>query len=144
MMNSIIVLIQLFVYLFIFHFKCYSWYLILGNDTNNNRYKSAAATSYPYVHNSNGGAIKRGCEVVDGENEDDFVTMSSSTSSTAGCSRRSPPKKPKFVVTSEEMNEFFKLLHHNKVQQFLKRDSCCLISDKVNIIKINIIKKKIN
>jgi len=46
------------------------------------------------------------------------------------CTRRSPNKKQKFVVTCEEMNEFFKLLHHPEVQHFLKRDSCCLISDK--------------
>lgn len=83
--------------------------------------------SHHYAH-SNSGAIKRGCEDVENENEDDSVT---SISSLMGCSRRSPPKKPKFVVTSEEMNEYFNLLDQNEIQLFLKRDACCLISDKV-------------
>ena len=92
---------------------------------NNYRFKSNS-NSY---HCTNGGAIKRGCEVVDGENEDDLVTMSSSSST--GC--LPPTKKTKFIVTSEEMNEFFKLLNHTEVQHFLRRDSCCLISDKACI-----------
>lgn len=87
------------------------------------------SSSYHYSH-GNSGAIKRGCEDVDNENEDDLAT---SISSSTGCSRRSPPKKPKFVVTSEEMNEYFNLLHQTEIQLFLKRDACCLISDKVNL-----------
>jgi len=79
-----------------------------------------------YSHGNNG-AMKRGCEDVENENEDDLITSISSSNSV---SRRSPPKKPKFVVTSEEMNEYFNLLHQNEIQHFLKRDSCCLISDK--------------
>ena len=65
--------------------------------------------------------------------EDDLITFSTSSSSASllTYSRRSPPKKPKFIVTSEEMNEFFKLLLHTDIQNFLIRDSCCLISDKV-------------
>ena len=88
--------------------------------------KNVLASHY-YSH-GNSGAIKRGCEDVENENEDDLVT---SISSSTSCSRRSPPKKPKFIVTSEEMNEFFKLLLHTDIQNFLIRDSCCLISDKV-------------
>ena len=90
----------------------------------------AKLASHYYSH-GNSGAIKRGCEDVENENEDDLVT--SISSSTGGCSRRSPPKKPKFVVTSEEMNEYFNLLHQNEIQLFLQRDACCLISDKVNL-----------
>lgn len=80
-----------------------------------------------YYSHGNSGAIKRGCEDVENENEDDLVT---SISSSTSCSRRSPPKKPKFVVTSEEMNEYFNLLHQTEIQHFLKRDACCLITDK--------------
>jgi hypothetical protein len=81
-----------------------------------------------YYSHGNNGAMKRGCEDVENENEDDLITSISSSNSV---SRRSPPKKPKFVVTSEEMNEYFNLLHQNEIQHFLKRDACCLISDKV-------------
>lgn len=93
---------------------------------SNSKQKNISSSHY-YSH-SNSGAIKRGCEDVDNENEDDLAT---SISSSTGCSRRSPPKKPKFVVTSEEMNEYFNLLHQTEIQLFLKRDACCLISDKV-------------
>jgi len=92
---------------------------------SNSKQKNISSSHY-YSH-SNSGAIKRGCEDVDNENEDDLAT---SISSSTGCSRRSPPKKPKFVVTSEEMNEYFNLLHQTEIQLFLKRDACCLISDK--------------
>lgn len=99
------------------------------NEVNVKQTKSSAnvpLASHYYSH-GNSGAIKRGCEDVENENEDDLVT---SISSSTSCSRRSPPKKPKFVVTSEEMNEYFNLLHQNEIQHFLKRDACCLISDK--------------
>ena len=92
---------------------------------------SNSGVSHPlnaYYPHGNSGAMKRGCEDVENENEDDLVTSISSSNSS---SRRSPPKKPKFVVTSEEMNEYFNLLHQNEIQHFLNRDSCCLISDKV-------------
>lgn len=83
-------------------------------------------TSNGYSAN-NGGAIKRGCDDVDGENEDDSIVSSSTSIS---YSRRSPPKKPKFIVTYKEMREFFTLLNEESIREFLKRDSCCLISDK--------------
>ncbi len=50
-----------------------------------------------------------------------------------GGGRKSPAKKPKFVVTYKEMREFFTLLNEESIREFLKRDSCCLISDKVTI-----------
>ena len=93
--------------------------------------KVSTNVSHPlnaYYPHGNSGAMKRGCEDVENENEDDLVNSISSSNSS---SRRSPPKKPKFVVTSEEMNEYFNLLHQNEIQHFLNRDSCCLISDKV-------------
>lgn len=97
------------------------------NDINiKSKINSSIPASHYYSH-GNSGAIKRGCEDVENENEDDLVT---SISSSTSCSRRSPPKKPKFVVTSEEMNEYFNLLHQTEIQDFLVRDSCCLISDK--------------
>lgn len=100
-------------------------------NVNDISMKSKINSSIPashYYSHGNSGAIKRGCEDVENENEDDLVT---SISSSTSCSRRSPPKKPKFVVTSEEMNEYFNLLHQTEIQNFLVRDSCCLISDKV-------------
>lgn len=45
--------------------------------------------------------------------------------------RPAPAKKPRFVITYAEMKEYFSLLNEESIQQFLKRDSCCLISDKV-------------
>jgi len=101
------------------------------NTINDVNYKSKLnANNIPsshYYSHGNSGAIKRGCEDVENENEDDLVT---SISSSTSCSRRSPPKKPKFVVTSEEMNEYFDLLHQTEIQDFLQRDVCNLISDK--------------
>lgn len=102
----------------------------LNMNINDICIKSKINSSIPashYYSHGNSGAIKRGCEDVENENEDDLVT---SISSSTSCSRRSPPKKPKFVVTSEEMNEYFNLLHQTEIQDFLVRDSCCLISDK--------------
>ena len=78
--------------------------------------------------NGAGGAMKRAIEDLDGETEDDLANYS--------LSRRSPPKKPKFVVTSEEMTNFFSLLSHQEIQDFLERDACCLITDKVFILFI--------
>jgi hypothetical protein len=83
-----------------------------------------------FYYTNNGGAIKRGCDDVDAENEEDNVTSFSSSSMSSG--RRSPPKKPKFVVTYKEMREFFALLNEESIREFLKRDTCCLISDKVS------------
>lgn len=97
------------------------------NDIYLNQKTNSSISANHYYSHGNSGAIKRGCEDVENENEDDLVT---SISSSTGCSRRSPPKKPKFVVTSEEMNEYFSLLHQVEIQNFLKRDACCLISDK--------------
>ena len=77
-----------------------------------------------------GGAIKRACDDGDAETDDDLVAL---TSSSLNYERRSPAKKPKFVVTYREMREFFALLNEETIQQFLKRDSCCLISDKVTL-----------
>ena len=37
----------------------------------------------------------------------------------------------KSVVTDKEMNQFFQLLEDDIIQEFLHRDRCCLISDKV-------------
>lgn len=97
------------------------------NEANVKLKPSSNLTISHYYAHGNGGAIKRGCEDVENENEDDLVT---SISSSTSCSRRSPPKKPKFVVTSEEMNEYFNLLHQTEIQHFLKRDACFLITDK--------------
>lgn len=81
----------------------------------------------------NGGAVKR-CfdyvDAVDGETEDDQAAFPSSSSNM--CSgRKSPAKKAKFLVTYKEMNDFFNLLKDQSISEFLKRDACCLISDKV-------------
>jgi hypothetical protein len=83
---------------------------------------------------SNGCAIKRGCADVyegecEGEGEETEDDLKSSVINSYG--RRSPPKKPKFIVTYKEMREFFQLLNEESIQQFLKRDACCLITDKV-------------
>jgi hypothetical protein len=91
---------------------------------------SGIANSFYY--SNNGGAIKRGCDDVDAENDDDNVTSFSSSSMSSG--RRSPPKKPKFIVTYKEMREFFALLNEESIREFLKRDTCCLISDKVSLV----------
>ena len=96
--------------------------VVIVTDQNNNNQQQLKRPG------GNGGAIKRGCDDVEGETEDDLVTLSSSS---IGYSRRSPPKKPKFVVTSQEMNVFFSLLNIDQIQRFLNRDVCCLISDKV-------------
>ena len=105
-------------------------------DLNNN---DVINTSYQNYAN-NGGAIKRGCDDVDCETEDDLKGVNG-LSSASGCSssssmmmnsgRRSPAKKPKFIITYKEMREFFNLLNEEWIREFLKRDSCCLISDKV-------------
>lgn len=102
-------------------------------DENNNKV-GLAANNNNYFYSNNvviacNGGIKRGCEDVDGETEDDLLTLSSSS---LGYSKRSPPKKPKFIVTYKEMKEFFTLLNEESIREFLKRDSCCLISDRVN------------
>jgi len=91
---------------------------------------SVAATGIAngYAYASNGGAIKRGCEDVEAETEDDLEATL--LSSSVNYSRRSPPKKPKSVLTSQEMNVFFELLQDEEIQCFLSRDACCLISDK--------------
>jgi hypothetical protein len=98
-------------------------------NVNNEFYCSKQKLAINHYLNGNNGAIKRGCEDVENECEDDLITSISSSNSSS--SRQSPPKKPKFVVTSEEMNEYFNLLHQTEIQHFLKRDACCLISDKV-------------
>lgn len=96
-----------------------------------NEHTSVVTSNFHYANN--GGAIKRGCDDVDAENDDDNVTsLSSSSSMSSG--RRSPPKKPKFIVTYKEMREFFALLNEESIREFLKRDTCCLISDKVSLI----------
>jgi hypothetical protein len=84
-------------------------------------------------YGNNGGAMKRGCEDVDAETEDDLLTVSSTSTE---CDRRSPPKKPKFFVTPEEIDKFFDLLSGNTICEFLRRDSCHLISDKVSEIVV--------
>jgi hypothetical protein len=78
---------------------------------------------------NNGGAMKRGCDDVEAETEDDLLTVSSASTE---CERRSPPKKPKFFVTPDEIDKFFDLLDGNSINEFLRRDSCHLISDKVS------------
>jgi hypothetical protein len=100
------------------------------------------SSSGSYNYESSGGAIKRGCEDVENETEDDSSLVSSSSFSSPCMSsgRRSPPKKPKFIVTYKEMREFFSLLNEESIREFLKRDTCCLISDKVcysNLLLLN-------
>jgi hypothetical protein len=92
---------------------------------------------------SNGGAVKRGYDYVDAMDDDqDYEQATLSSSSTAlsnaygnsnagSGSRRSPAKKSKSLVTYKEMTDFFLLLESKTIMEFLKRDSCCLISDKV-------------
>jgi hypothetical protein len=80
-----------------------------------------------------GGALKRGfdyVDAVDNDNEDEVVIIGSDAF--ASLARKSPSKKPKFVVTYGEMVEFFNLLKLDAINEFLKRDACCLISDRVN------------
>ena len=109
-------------------------------DLNNNSEATVNANA-SYAYANNGGAIKRGCEDVDGETEDDLRgengysggLLSSSSAASMSSGRRSPPKRPKFIVTFKEMREFFNLLNEESIREFLKRDSCCLISDKVKI-----------
>lgn len=73
-----------------------------------------------------GGAVKRAYDYVDTvETEDDSLPV-------AVGGRKSPAKKAKFIVTYKEMNDFFNLLKDQGVSEFLRRDACCLISDKVN------------
>jgi hypothetical protein len=93
------------------------------SDYNNNNYE---INNNYLLSNNNNCAIKRGCDDVDGENEEDLLTLSSSSLTML----KSPAKKPKSVVTFKEMNEFFDLLNEDSIREFLKRDSCCLISDK--------------
>lgn len=73
-----------------------------------------------------GGAVKRAYDYVDTvETEDDLAVPLVLNS------RKSPAKKAKFVVTYKEMNDFFNLLKDQSISEFLRRDACCLISDKV-------------
>jgi hypothetical protein len=98
-------------------------------DENNNKVNVTSSNNFYSNNGACNGGIKRGCEDVDGETEDDLITLSSSS---LGHNKRSPPpKKPKFVVTYKEMREFFTLLNEESIKEFLKRDICCLISDKV-------------
>lgn len=78
------------------------------------------------VNRNLGGAVKRGYDYVDTvETEDDSLPL-------AIGGRKSPAKKAKFIVTFKEMNDFFNLLKDQSISEFLRRDACCLISDKVN------------
>lgn len=56
-------------------------------------------------------SLKRGCD-------DDLNSTRSS-------------KKSKSIVTLREMKEFFHLLDDETIKEFLKRDKCCMVSDKV-------------
>ena len=105
-----------------------------SNDLNNNN-----NTIVNINFNSNGVSLKRGCDDVDrdgdeddyDQNENNIVTTTTTTLNTNNLlSCKSPAKKPKFVVTYKEMREFFTLLNEESIREFLKRDSCCLISDK--------------
>jgi hypothetical protein len=121
-----------------------------ANANNTNMYTSTTVTASSNQHGypSNGGAVKRGYDYVDAMDDDqdyyDQATLSSSGLSSAygntnssynlnsnGGSRRSPAKKSKSLVTYKEMTDFFQLLESKTIKEFLKRDSCCLISDKV-------------
>ena len=99
-------------------------------DLNNNQ-KELEDRNQP-VHN--GGAVKRGydnVDTVDNDTEDDSAHPISALSD-----RSSPAKKAKILVTLKEMNEFFNLLREQSIREFLRRDTCCLISDKVNTLFI--------
>ncbi|CAF0810696.1 unnamed protein product [Brachionus calyciflorus] len=74
-------------------------------------------------------AVKRGYDydTVDNETEDDSTTPLNTHMLNV---RKSPPKKLKFVVTYKEMTEFFNLLKDQSISEFLRRDACCLVSDK--------------
>lgn len=82
----------------------------------------------------NGGALKRGFDYVDAmdgdQDQDEDLAILSSPSS-MHLARKSPPKKAKPLITYREMIEFFNLLKQESINEFLKRDACCLISDKV-------------
>lgn len=95
-------------------------------DLNNNQKEFDDRN--PPAHN---GGIKRGYEnvdAVDNETEEESVNPNASLNS-----RKSPAKKAKFIVTQKEINDFFNLLREQSISEFLRRDACCLISDKVNI-----------
>lgn len=84
-----------------------------------------------------GGAVKRAYDYVDAVETEDDLTVPLVLNS-----RKSPAKKAKFVVTYKEMNDFFNLLKDQSISEFLRRDACCLISDKVNHIVFIILFKK--
>lgn len=60
-----------------------------------------------------------------------FSSPSMSNSSYGAQLRRSPAKKPRWIVTRMEVYDFFRLVERPTIKEFLRRDSCCLISDKV-------------
>lgn len=101
----------------------YSYKEEADTEHNNNNYE--INNNYLIINNNNC-AIKSGCDDVDAENEDDLLTLSSSSLTML----KSPAKKSKSVVIYKEMNEFFDLLNEDSIREFLRRDSCCLISDK--------------
>jgi hypothetical protein len=110
--------------------------VIISQNENSNKINN----SYAYMNN--GGAVKRGYDYVDnmdGDQEDEHGNFSSNSMSTSG--HRSPAKKPKSLVTFKDMKDFFELLESYPIKDFLLRDSCCLISDKVCLIFFKILTK---